>query len=239
MQFYACKGKPILIAFPSTNLCGNPLHPMIRLFLIEDETMFRELLSIHWNGSREFNLIGSHRSIRLALDDPRLQRAEVVIMDLLLEREASISSIRELRAIAKRARIAILTGTEDAGLLRRAVAAGVDGILHKRSSLAEIDGLIRRIAKGEHILSLPFSEPVDLIPESIPRPTLTRREEEILYLIARGRTSAQIAEQLFISRRTVEKHRENIAQKLGLKSMSEMVAWAIRHGFDGRATLEK
>jgi DNA-binding NarL/FixJ family response regulator len=209
---------------------------MYKLVLIEDETMFRELLALHWIQSREFELIGSFRSIRRALGDSRIKECDVLITDLLLAKEAALSSLKDLRAAAPNARIIVLTGTEDASLLRRAVNAGVDGVVHKQSSLLEIDGLIRRVQHGERILSIPLHHEEELSPVDPVSPTLSRREEEILFFIARGLTSAQIAEKLFISRRTVEKHRENISQKLGLKTLAEMVAWAIRNGYDGRKT---
>jgi DNA-binding NarL/FixJ family response regulator len=130
----------------------------------------------------------------------------------------------------------ILTIHEDEGLLREALKAGAGGYILKHAAEAELKAAINTLLRGD--LYIDPSIVRKIFSEAVVSPTtpsksaeaLTPRETDVLRLIVQGYTNRQMAEELHISIRTVESHRANLAEKLGLHSRVELVRYARKHG---------
>ena len=142
-----------------------------------------------------------------------------------------------MREVSPDTRVVILTMQEDPEFARQALRAGAAGYVLKEAADDELVTAVRRVAAGETYLNPRLGRgPGRRAPEpSGPPDDLTEREVEVLRLIALGHTNAEIAQQLFLSVRTVESHRAHIQQKLGRSTRAELVRYASTTGSSGRA----
>ena len=123
----------------------------------------------------------------------------------------------------------VLTMQAEPAYARRALSAGVLGYVLKEAADAELVAAIRLAAAGESYLNPRLGAKVAAEPPPGPPDGLSEREVEVLRMIALGHTNAQIAEELYLSVRTVETHRAHIQQKLRLSDRSELVRYALEH----------
>jgi two-component system response regulator NreC len=141
--------------------------------------------------------------------------------------ESSIEAIPKLRAEFPETQIVVLTMQNEPAYARSALGAGVLGYVLKESADAELVEAIRAAVAGEQYLNPRLGAKVAAEPPPGPPDGLSDRELEILRLIALGHTNSQVAEELFLSVRTVETHRAHIQQKLGLGDRAELVRYAL------------
>jgi two-component system response regulator NreC len=161
---------------------------------------------------------------------------EVLVLDISMPDLDGISVTRKLKPNFPDLRILILTLHEDEALVKEAIKAGASGYILKRAAESELVTAIQVILRGDmyvdpSMLRSLLGEPQLSSPQAeTPVESLTPRETEILKLIVEGYTNRQVGEQLNISIRTVEGHRANISDKLGLHSRLELVRYAREHG---------
>jgi len=159
----------------------------------------------------------------------RGHKPEVLILDLNMPGGSSLERVSEIKDASPGTQIVVLTMQEDPAFAREAMRAGVLGYILKEAADAELVKAVRLAAAGETYLQPALgarlaAEPPDGEGE------LSEREVEVLRLIALGHTNAEIAEQLYLSVRTVESHRAHIQQKLRLTKRSELVRYALERG---------
>jgi DNA-binding NarL/FixJ family response regulator len=150
-----------------------------------------------------------------------------------------IEAVHEIRAIRPSVKILILTMHDSREYLHQSITAGADGFLLKDDADKELFSAIQRIREGKNYISPRFSEDVTVDWARIRRgdlsstesEPLTIREREVVKLIAEGKSSKEIGDLLFISGRTVERHRANIMEKLSLKKTVDLVKYAIQKGY--------
>jgi two-component system, NarL family, response regulator NreC len=160
---------------------------------------------------------------------------DVLVLDLMLPGLDGFKVIRQVTRRQPQTRIVVLSMHANEAYVQEAIQAGAYAYVLKESSADELVEAIRAVLAGNRFLSPPVSEqalkayrerarsaPFD------PYDTLTAREREVLRLTVEGRTSPEIARQLFISRRTVESHRANMMRKLGLRNQKELISYAVR-----------
>jgi len=160
---------------------------------------------------------------------------DVLVLDLMLPGLDGFKVIRQVTRRQPQTRIVVLSMHANEAYVQEAIQAGAYAYVLKESSADELVQAIRAVLAGNRFLSPPVSEqalkayserarsaPFD------PYETLTAREREVLRLTVEGRTSPEIARQLFISRRTVESHRANMMRKLGLRNQKELISYAVR-----------
>jgi two-component system, NarL family, response regulator NreC len=160
-------------------------------------------------------------------------RPDVVLLDLSMPGPGGVEVTRRMREILPDTRVLVLTVHEDETLMREALRAGASGYIIKRAVESELISAIQSVSRGEVYVHPAMTR--FLLRESPPPApsrkrdptTLTRRETEVLRLIVKGHTNAQVAEVLGISVRTVESHRANLLGKLGLQSRVELVRYAM------------
>jgi DNA-binding NarL/FixJ family response regulator len=155
---------------------------------------------------------------------------DVVLLDLHLPDEDGATVAARVRRRHPNVHIVIFTASAEPSEVRRATAAGVDGVIRKTMPVAELIRCIREVVDGDKVLDadlagVVYSPDVDV--ETVP---LSDREREVLALLARGMTNKDVAAALFISRATVKSHIENILRKLGASDRAGAVAEGFRRG---------
>jgi two-component system response regulator NreC len=154
----------------------------------------------------------------------------VLVLDLNMPGGSSLDSIPEIRAESPDTQIVVLTMQAEPAYARQALGAGVLGYVLKEAADGELVQAVRAAAAGESYLNPRLGAKVAAEPPPGPPAGLSEREVDVLRLIALGKTNTQIAEELFLSVRTVETHRAHIQQKLRLSDRSELVRFALDHG---------
>ncbi len=209
----------------------------IRVLLVDDHTIvrqgFRKLLEESGIG-----VVGEASNGRESIRKARELKPDVVIMDIKLPHLNGIEATRKITGELPSARVIMLTVHLDELYVYRSLDAGARGYLVKETAAEDLLNAIHSVMEGEIYLSDNF--PSDLLDKyrKMKRAgkkidefsKLTRREREILQLIAEGYTSKRIGEILFISRKTVENHRANIMRKLDIHDMAGLIRYAIRIG---------
>lgn len=210
---------------------------MIRVLLAEDHAMVRAGLRALLERSDTIKIIGEASNGHEAVEMVTRLEPDLLIMDIMMPRLNGIQSAEQIRALRVPVNILILSMYSDEGLIRQALKNGVKGYVLKSSVSNELLEAIQTISNGGIYLS---SEISNLLAENIQSPylagktnpleVLSPREKEILQLITEEHTSAEIAKLLFISEKTVEKHRTNIMEKLNIHNLAGLVKFAIKHG---------
>jgi DNA-binding NarL/FixJ family response regulator len=160
---------------------------------------------------------------------------DVVLLDIGMPGGSGIETVRRLKEKLPALKVLFLTMHEEEGMLLEALSAGGDGYIIKRADQPEIIQAIRVVQRGDVYVHPAMTRALLSQPETTERPPepvepLTRREIDVLRLLARGNTNRQIADLLTLSIRTVESHRANLMGKLGLASRVELVTYAEEHG---------
>jgi len=165
-------------------------------------------------------------------------RPEVVLLDVNMPGLGGIEVTRRIKEIYPEMRVLILTVHEDESLFQEAIQAGASGYIIKRAVESELIDAIRAVKRGDLYVHPAMTRallreisPHRVAPDDSPIEALTRREVDVLKLIAQGYTNRQTAEALSISVRTVESHRANLMGKLNLRSRVDLVRYAKEHEF--------
>ena len=153
---------------------------------------------------------------------------DLLVLDAAMPFAKGVEVFVESRRWSPKTKIAALTGFTSVNLLSEWLELGADGIFLKSCSPDEILQGFETILAGHKFVAKSVTE---ILKDAVAPPTLTGREREVLSLIAMGSANATIAETLGISIKTVEKHRGSLMAKLGVSSVSELLAYALREGF--------
>ncbi|CAN5479079.1 response regulator transcription factor [soil metagenome] len=157
-------------------------------------------------------------------------RPDVLILDINMPGGSGLAAIPEIRSASPDTKIVMLTMQEETASAREALRAGVLGYILKEAASEELVKAVRMAAKGKTYLQPELGARLAAEIDADAPDDLSDREVEVLRLIALGHTNNEIAENLFLSVRTVESHRAHIQQKLGLTTRSELVRHAIDRG---------
>jgi len=209
---------------------------MTRVLIADDHAIVRAGLRALLVEEAEFDLVGEAVGGYEAIDLVEKTNPDVLILDLSMPDLDGISVTRKIKPQFPELKILILTLHEDEALLKEAIKAGAAGYILKRAAEGELISAIRVILRGDLFIDPSmvrglFEEvPIPRIKQKDPAESLTPRETEILKMIVEGYTNRQIGQELNISVRTVEGHRANISDKLGLHSRVELVRYARQNG---------
>jgi two-component system response regulator NreC len=209
---------------------------MIKVLIADDHAVVRAGLRSLIHDGPDLNLIGEAAGGVEALDLAKRLVPDIILLDISMPDLDGIQVTRQLAELKSPARILILTVHEDEGMLKEAIKAGASGYILKKAAEAELISAINVVMRGDlfidpammrTLLDSPASASGKTSGERVE--TLTPREVDVLNLIVQGYTNRQIAEELIISPRTVEGHRSNLSEKLGLHSRVELVRYAKEH----------
>ncbi|SEW40539.1 two component transcriptional regulator, LuxR family [Cognatiyoonia koreensis] len=160
---------------------------------------------------------------------------DLLTLDIAMPFAQGISVLVEVKRWSPDTRVAVFSGITSSALLRELQDAGADGIFTKRGAISEFEQAIPILLEGGKIVS---SDAAEIIAKGTETAALTKRERQIISKIASGLTTKAIAKRLGISPKTVENHRSSIMSKLGVQSMAELLAYAVREGlFDVQSQL--
>jgi two-component system response regulator NreC len=157
-------------------------------------------------------------------------RPHVLVLDLSMPDGSGLEVIDELRERAPETQIVAITMNDTPMFAHQALAAGAVGLVLKNHADSELSEAIRAAARDEEYVSPRVADRLQVFRHSLTGGELSIREVEVLRLIAHGYTSVEIARKLGLSPRTIETHRAHIHGKLALRTRSELVRYALRHG---------
>lgn len=202
---------------------------VISIVLADDHAVVRSALRMLLDAEPGLEVVAEAGDVDAAIRYLRGHRPEVLILDLNMPGRASLEALPDIASASPDTRVVVLTMQSEPAFAREAMQAGVLGYILKEAADAELVKAVRLAAKGKTYLQPDLGARLAAEPAGAPD-DLSSRELEILRFIALGHTNAEIADQLFISVRTVESHRAHIQQKLHLSKRSELVRYALERG---------
>jgi DNA-binding NarL/FixJ family response regulator len=207
----------------------------ISVLLADDHLVVRRGLRAVLEGEADFKIVGEIADGAEVVRTTESLKPDVLILDLMLPNLGGLQILRELRKLQLPTRVVVLSMHSSEAYVTEALGLGALGYVIKDSSADDLIRAVRQVAAGRSFLSPPLSESLlEAYNQRLqatsrdPYETLTTREREVLLLAAQGHTSAEIAAQLAISPRTAESHRSNLMQKLGLRTQSDLIRFALR-----------
>jgi len=210
---------------------------MIRIVVVDDHAVVRSGLKMLLNDKHDMEVVGEASDGEEGIREAERLRPDVVLMDLSIPHGMDgLTATRELKSRMPDVAVLILTMHDDDEYLFRAIHAGASGYVLKSAPHEELTAAVRSVAGGDAYLNPTATR--RLMNEYLeqmrgggrPANTLSEREKEVLTLIAKGYSNKEIADRLMISVKTVETHKSNVMEKLGLRSRPELVKFAMQKG---------
>jgi DNA-binding NarL/FixJ family response regulator len=216
------------------------MKPEIRIVIADDHPVFRQGLRQIIEIEHGINVVGEARDGAVALSMIEELKPDVAVLDINMPNMKGFDVARKIRHQGLKTAIIFLTMYDDERMFNEALNVGALGYLLKDSAITDIAESVRAVAAGQHFISPAISRYLinrssrsTALSEKTPSLNdLTPSELRVLKLISENKTSKEIAAQLFISYRTVENHRSNICQKLGIHGSNSLIKFALEHKFD-------
>ena len=209
---------------------------MIRVLIAEDHLMVRAGIRALLEKAGDIHVMGEASNGQEAVEMTEALKPDVLIMDIMMPRMNGIQAAENIREKRLPTNILLLSMYSDEGFVHQALQYGVKGYVLKSSVSDELLWAVHAVASGKTYLSSPISEIVvessinpSALQDGDPLSALSPREKEILQLIAEEHTSAEIGKILFISEKTVEKHRTKLMEKLNVRNLAGLVRLAVKY----------
>jgi DNA-binding NarL/FixJ family response regulator len=216
-----------------------PTPKTITVLLADDHAIVRQGLSALLTADGHFTIVGQARTGREAVDLARTLQPEVILMDIAMPVLNGLEATRQILAANPAAKVVILSAHSDEEYIERMCAAGVAGFIEKQTSSEILATAICEVAAGKVFFSPSIARRMHN-DERKPRDRdgllktngsrLTSRESEVLQLVAEGSANKQVAAELGISIKTVEKHRQHLMDKLNIHDTAGLTRYAISAG---------
>jgi DNA-binding NarL/FixJ family response regulator len=210
---------------------------MPTIVLADDHHIVRQGLRALLESEPNFKLVGEAGDGLEAVRLVERLRPNVLVTDVMMPGLNGLEVTRQAIKASPQTRVIVLSMYSNDAYVVEALKNGASGYVLKDAQAGDLVHAVREVAAGRRYLSAPLSErEIELYMRKVedapgdPYATLSNREREVLQLVAEGRTSAEIAEKLFISPRTAEGHRANLMRKLGLQNHTELVKFALKRG---------
>jgi two-component system response regulator NreC len=201
--------------------------PLIRIVLADDHPLMRRSLRQLLDNEDGVDVVAEADDLTTVLRHVRGHLPHVLVLDLGMQNGTSIDAIRGLRRQVPSTEIVVVTMDGSPAYAQRTLDAGAIGFVVTEFADVELPQAVRRAARGEDYLSPRVTTRVGTHGRSAADDGLTARETEVLSLITLGHTSAEIAEKMHLSKRTIETQRAGIFRKLGLATRAELVRYAL------------
>jgi two-component system response regulator NreC len=213
-----------------------------RIILTEDHTILRQGLRVLLSSDPDFKIVGEAEDGRESVRLAETLLPDLILMDLSMPKMTGMDAIIEIKKRSTDTKIVVLTVHRGEEYVLSALKAGADGYVLKDANHGELTTAIRKVLEGKRYLSPDISGKViegylegkNALRKKTSWDTLTPREREILKLIAEGYKNREMAEALFISPKTVQKHRANLMEKLDLHNTAALTVFAIEKGIVDR-----
>ena len=200
----------------------------IGIVIADDHAVVRRGLKQILDNEPDFEVLAEASDLGAARRYVRGHHPDVLVLDLNMPGGKTLDEIPAIRAECPATQIVVLTMQNEPAYARQALSAGALGYVLKEAAESELVEAVHRAAEGDTYLNPRLGARVAAEPAG-PPDGLSEREVEVLRMIALGHTNSEIADELFLSVRTVETHRAHIQQKLALGSRSELVRYALEH----------
>ena len=210
----------------------------IRVVIVDDHSVVRAGMRMLLESDPELEIVGEGENGQQGLQLARDLKPDVMVMDVTMPEMDGVEATRRIKQEMPQVAVLAVTIHEGADYFFRMLQAGASGYVPKRAAADDVLQAIHVVAKGDVFLEPRIAK--ELVSDYVTRVRqgvaqesydgLTEREREVLALIAEDETNQAIANRLSISVKTVERHRENIMQKLNLHTRTELVKYAIRKG---------
>ncbi len=205
----------------------------IRIIIADDHEISRIGIRRLVSGASDIEVLAEAANGSQTIDLTRSLKPDVILMDVLMPQVSGIEAAQRIKSDMKDVYVIMLSSADDEKSIERAMYAGADGYLSKEVTSDELVEAIRNVVVGERVFSRTILNQLEGKAEAAradePPVSLTKREEEIVTLVAKGLTSQEIGKKLFISPRTVETHRARIMDKLGVNNAAGLVRFALLH----------
>jgi two-component system response regulator NreC len=206
-----------------------------RIAIAEDHTILREGLRALLISEPDFDVVCEAGDGRDAIQCIEEHQPDLILMDLSMPRMNGLEAIKEIKKRSRTTMVMALTVHKSEEYILATLQAGADGYVLKDTTHAELVSAIRHVLSGKRYLSPGVSEKViegyleekRIVKTRTAWDTLTKREREILKLIAEGYKNKEIADYLCVSLKTVEKHRTNLMKKLDIHNVATLTAFAM------------
>lgn len=210
------------------------MRSQIRVVLIEDETMFRQLILLTLGKVKGVQVIAEFGLGVPGLEYCLKEKPDMLVVDLMLPDTNGLDIAREVRRVVPDMKILVITAHPSERLPADLMALGVNGYVDKTEPIEYVLSAVETVrAGGMFFASRVRAKSGAPLPGGAKRPLdvpLTEREQEIARLVAAGQMSKEIAAKLNLSVRTVEKHRANIMEKVGVREVASLTRWCIQVG---------
>jgi DNA-binding NarL/FixJ family response regulator len=210
---------------------------MATVIIADDHEVVRQGLRSLLRSEADLRVVGEAGDGQEALREIEKHEPDLALLDIAMPVMTGIEVVRQARKVSPRTRTVILSMYADEAHVAEALRNGASGYVLKDARSSELIDGIRNVLAGRRYLSPPLTQrAIDAYVEKIesagldPYDMLTARERQILQLAAEGFTNQEIGEQLYISARTVESHRGNLMKKLGLRTFTELILFAVKRG---------
>ncbi|GGV27439.1 DNA-binding response regulator [Streptomyces longisporoflavus] len=215
----------------------QPRTSAIRILLADDHVLVRRGVRLILEREPDLEVVAEAGDGAEAVDLVRTHEVDLAVMDIAMPRMTGLQATRELLALKPGTRVLMLTMHDNEQYFFQALKAGASGYVLKSVADRDLVAACRAAMRDEPFLypgavTALIRKHLDRVRqgEEPPEQVLTAREEEVLKLVAEGHSSKEIAEMLFISIKTVHRHRENLLHKLGMRDRLELTRYAIRVG---------
>jgi two-component system response regulator NreC len=211
----------------------------LRILLADDHETVREGLKAILNAQSDMEVVGEVADGGSAVAQARKLRPDVVVMDVSMPQVNGLEATRAMKTSCPQVRVVTLTRHADDGYLQQLLRAGASGYVLKQSRAAEVLQAIRAVAGGGTYIDPAIADRLvgtlgrraQASGTENGRPALSPREEEVLRLVAWGYSNKEIASRLELSVKTIETHKSNATQKLGLQTRIDVVRFALLQGW--------
>jgi DNA-binding NarL/FixJ family response regulator len=208
----------------------------MKILLVDDHKLIRDALKSYMDDDDEFDIVDEAGNGQEALILLKTIKVDVVMLDISMPVMDGIVCAQEIRNLYPDIKVLALSMMNDNQFIKQMLAAGALGYILKNSGEEEIKKALRKVYAGESYYSAEVAETVmqNMMKGGIKRSNklvvdlpLTTREEEVLHLIIKEYTNQEIADELFISPRTVDAHKRNLLEKTGSKNIAGLVLYAL------------
>jgi DNA-binding NarL/FixJ family response regulator len=215
--------------------------------IADDHAILRAGLRMLVNTQADMEVVSEASDGEKAVQAARETKPDVALLDLTMPRVGGMKALQQMARECGEVRVLVLTMHDDPAYLRSALAAGASGYLLKRAVDAELIAAIRAVHRGGVFVDPRLANVLvqDVLAKkggkagpAQPANILSHRELQVLKLVARGYTSAEIAKQIFVGVKTIETYRSRLAEKLGLRTRSDVIRFAVQMGLLTPETLE-
>jgi DNA-binding NarL/FixJ family response regulator len=212
----------------------------IRVVLVDDHTLVRDAIATMLAQHSDIQVVGSLSSGEEMIGKVRELTPDVILMDIILKGMSGIEATRWVKERNSQIKVILLSQEIKKELLTAGIQSGIDGYLPKEAEKDLLIQAVRKVYGGEKyfneaLTSLVFEDfynkerAANQTKRHMKLTDLTKREMQVLHLVAQGKSNKEVADELFISTKTVDTHKTHILDKLGLKNTAELVRYAIKN----------